>query len=245
MKRLMVLAAGVLLGLSAGPLEAQEEVDMLAEWMSGNVAVTSDYAFRGISQTLEETAIQGGIDLEHPSGLYLGVWGSSLNFGESANPRAQVEMDVYGGFGFSAADLFDVDLGLIYYGYPGSEDRGYDFVEFGLGASRSFSMLDGGVSASYSPDYFGRSGNAWYYALDLGIPVSLLTLTGSVGHQTIEENETFGTPDYTHWSLGLGIGLAGFDLSGQYVDTDIDEEACLGGLDVCGGRAVFSVSRAM
>lgn len=244
MKRAMVVAVAASLALGAGTAEAQEGVDQLAEWMSGNVAVTSDYAFRGISQTLEEPAIQGGIDLEHPIGLYLGTWGSSVNFGEAV-PRAQVELDVYGGFGFSAAELFDVDLGAIYYGYPGADDRGYDFIEFGLGASRSFSMLDGGVSASYSPDYFGGSGEAWYYGLDLGIPISLLTLSGSVGHQTIDDNETFGTPDYTNWSLGLGVGLAGFDISGQYVDTDLDDDDCFGGTDYCGGRAIFSVSRSM
>lgn len=231
--------------MTTAPAAGQEEMEDLSEWLSGNVAVTSDYPFRGLSQTLEEPAIQGGLDLAHPSGLYLGAWGSSVNFGEAANPRAQVEMDVYGGFGFSAAELFDVDVGAIYYAYPGSEDREYDFLEFGLGASRSFSMLDGGVSASYSPDYFGESGESWYYGLDLGIPVSLLTLSGSLGHQTIEDNEIFGTPDYTTWSLGLGVGLAGFDLSGQYVDTDIDDEECFGGSDLCGGRAVFSVSRSM
>lgn len=106
-------------------------------------------------------------------------------------------------------------------------------------------MLDGGVSASYSPDYFGGSGESWYYALDLGIPLSLLTLSGSVGHQTIEDNAIFGTPDYTTWTLGLGVGLAGFDLSGQYVDTDIEDEECFAGSDLCGGRAIFSISRSM
>lgn len=245
MKRAIVVGLAAALTVGAGTAQAQDELDQLAEWMSGNVTVTSDYAFRGISQTLEEPAIQGGIDLEHPSGLYIGTWGSSLNFGEDANPRAQVELDVYGGFGFSIADFFDVDLGAIYYGYPGSEDRGYDFLEFGLGASRSFSMLDGGVSASYSPDYFGGSGSAWYYGLDLGIPISLLTLSGSVGHQTIEDNDVFGTPDYTNWSLGIGVGLAGFDISGQYVDTDLDDGDCFGGSELCGGRAIFSISRSM
>ena len=245
MRRAILLGIAASLVVGVGSAEGQDELDDLAEWMSGNVAVTSDYAFRGISQTLEEPAIQGGIDLEHPIGLYLGTWGSSLNFGEDM-PRAQVELDVYGGFGFSAAELFDVDLGVIYYGYPGSEDRGYDFIEFGLGASRSFSMLDGGVSASYSPDYFGGSGESWYYALDLGIPISLLTLSGSVGHQTIEDNAVFGTPDYTNWTLGVGVGLAGFDLSGQYVDTDIEDEECFaGGSELCGGRAIFSISRSM
>ena len=245
MKRVMVLGVAASLVIGAGPAQAQDELDTVAEWVSGNVAVTSDYAFRGISQTLEEPALQGGLDLEHPSGLYLGVWGSSLNFGEAALPRAQVEMDVYGGFGFSAGEILDLDLGAIYYAYPGADDRGYDFVEFGLGASRSLSMLDAGASVAYSPDYFGGSGESWYYGLDVGIPVSLLTLSGSVGHQTIELNDVFGTPDYTNWGLGLGIGLAGFDISGQYVDTDIDEEECIGGSELCGGRAIFTISRSM
>jgi uncharacterized protein (TIGR02001 family) len=245
MKRAIVLGVAASLTFGVGTAHAQDELETLAGWMSGNVAVTSDYAFRGISQTLEEPALQGGIDLEHPSGLYLGVWGSSLNFGETALPRAQVEMDVYGGFGISLAEIVDVDLGAIYYAYPGSDGRGYDFLELGLGASRSFSMLDTGVSASFSPDYFGGSGESWYYGANLGIPISLLTLSGSVGHQTIESNDIFGTPDYTDWSLGLGVGLAGFDLSGQYVDTDIDDEDCFGGSDLCGGRAIFSISRSM
>lgn len=245
MKRAIVLGVATSLVLGAGTASAQDELETLGEWLSGNVAVTSDYAFRGISQTLEEAALQGGIDLEHPSGLYLGTWGSSLNFGETALPRAHVELDVYGGFGFSAAEIVDFDLGAIYYGYPGSDGRGYDFLELGLGASRSFSKLDTGVSASFSPDYFGGSGESWYYGVDLGVPISVLTLSGSIGHQTIEDNEIFGTPDYTNWTLGLGVGLAGFDLSGQYVDTDIEEEECIGGTGLCGGRAIFSISRSM
>lgn len=245
MKRSMVMGLGLALWLGASGASAQQEGEAWAGWLSGNVAVTSDYAFRGISQTLEEPAIQGGIDLEHPSGLYLGTWASSLNFGEAANPRAQVEMDVYGGFAFSPGGLFDLDLGAIYYGYPGSDERGYDFLEFNLGASRSFSLLDGGVSASYSPDYFGGSGEAWYYALDLGIPLSLLNLYGTVGRQLIEDNETFGTPDYTTWSLGVGVPVAGFELLGQYVDTDLEDAECFGGGELCGGRAIFSISRGM
>src|SRR5688500_15812419 len=63
--------------------------------LTGNVGITTDYAFRGISQTLREPALQGGVDLTGPAGMYAGIWGSSLNFGEDleAGPRAQVEVD--------------------------------------------------------------------------------------------------------------------------------------------------------
>lgn len=239
----MGLTATVVFGV--GPAAAQGELATLSEWLSGNVAVASDYAFRGISQTLEEPAVQGGIDLAHPSGLYLGTWASSLNFGEDALPRAQLELDVYGGFGFDLGPVATIDLGAIYYAYPGADDRGYNFVEVGLGASRSFSLVETGLTAAYSPDYFGGSGTSLYYGLDLAVPVSMLTISGSIGHQTIEDNETFGTPDYTDWGIGLGLGVAGFDLSGRYIGTDLNDGDCFGGSDLCAGRAVFSISRAM
>ena len=248
MKRGLVL--GIVASLAvAGAAEAQDdEATTLADWLSGNVSVTSDYAFRGISQTLEEPALQGGFDLEHPSGLYLGFWGSSINFGEadlSDGGRGQAEMDLYGGFGFSAGGFFDVDLGAIYYGYPGASDRNYDFVEFGLGASRGFPMFEGGVSVSYSPDFFAESGEGWYYGLDLGIPISILTLSGSVGRQTIESNDVFGTPDYYNYGLGLGVGVAGFDLTGSWVGTDLEEGECFGGSELCESRFIVSIGRAL
>jgi hypothetical protein len=45
-----------------------------------NVALTTDYVWRGISQTQKAPAIQGGFDLAHDSGLYIGVWASNVNF---------------------------------------------------------------------------------------------------------------------------------------------------------------------
>lgn len=245
MKRATFLGIGALLAGASAPLGAQTGLEEMSPWLSGSVTVTSDYAFRGISQTLEKPAIQGGIELAHPSGFYLGTWGSSLNFGEEVNPRAQVEMDVYGGFGFSAGDLADVDLGVTYYGYPGAQARDYAFLEFSGGIARTFPWVTAGVSTAYSPDFFGGSGQAWHYGLDLSAPLSLLTLSASVGHQLIENNDLWGTPDYTHWSLGLAIGLGGFEVSGAYLDSDVETARCFGGGGLCGGRAIVALSRAM
>lgn len=245
MKRTTLLGLGALLVGATSPLASQTGLEEINPWLSGSVTVTSDYAFRGISQTLEKPAIQGGIELAHPSGFYLGTWGSSLNFGEEVNPRAQVEMDVYGGFGFAPGGLADIDLGVTYYGYPGAQALDYAFLEFGAGISRSLPWLTAGVSAAYSPDFFAGSGQAWHYGLDLSAPVSLLTFNASVGHQQIELNEIFGTPDYTHWSLGIAIGLGGFEVSGAYLDSDVETARCFGGGGLCGGRAIVALSRAM
>ena len=63
---------------------------------------------------------------------------------------------------FSAASIVDVDLGAIYYAYPGSDGRGYDFIEYGLGASRSFPMLDTGVSVGPDGFFVGYEGHTLY-----------------------------------------------------------------------------------
>ena len=238
---LLVLGAGVAHGQESG------SPSTVQSWFSGNVSVTSDYSFRGISQTLEEPAIQGGLDLRHPWGLYLGTWGSSVNFGEdlSLGDRAQMELDLYGGIGRSLFGLATVDLGFIYYAYPGAENnRNYDFLEFGLGASRSVGPLSPAVSLKYSPDFFAESGEALYYGASLGVPVSFVTLNGSVGRQQIERNDVFGTPDYTDWGLGASVGFVGLSFTGKYIDTSLDDDECFGGSDLCGSRVVFSISRA-
>jgi len=245
MKGTHMIGLGILLFGSSVPLAAQGGLNEANDWLSGTVIVTSDYAFRGISQTLEKPAIQGGIELAHPSGFYLGTWGSSLNFGEEVNPRAQVEMDVYGGFGFAPANLPDVDLGVTYYGYPGAQARDYAFLEFGAGLSRSFSLLTAAITTAYSPDFFASSGQAWHYGLDLSVPLSLFTLNGALGHQRIEHNEIFSTPDYTHWSLGLAVGVAGFEVSGAYLGSNLESAQCFGGAGLCGGRTIVALSRAM
>lgn len=250
MKLVVVLGAVIGLGLGSGraPLAGQQAEEGAAQWFSANVAVASDYAFRGISQTLEEAAIQGGMDLVHPLGFYLGMWGSSVNFGEdlAGGPRAQMELDAYGGLAASPFGLADLDLGFVYYAYPGADrERDYDFLELGLGASRSLGVLSAAASLRYSPDFFAGSGTGLYYGGELGLPVSRLTLSGSLGRQSIAENAAFGTPDYLEWGLGAGVDLQGFGFSGRYLSTDLSAGECFGGSDLCGARVVFSVGRAL
>lgn len=247
MKPSMVLAVTMALVVGAAPARGQEEQGTLKDWLSGNVAVISDYTFRGISQTLEEPAIQGGIDLAHPSGVYLGTWASSVNFGEdlSTGPRAHMELDVYGGFRPTVLGTA-LDLGAIYYAYPGADGgRGYNFAELGLGASRTVAGLGTGLQLKYSPDFFASSGEAVYYGGSLSVPVSLVTVSGSLGRQRIDNNAAFGTPDYTDWGIGLGVEVAGFNLSGRYLGTSMGEGECFSGSELCESRVVVSISRAM
>src|SRR3954471_5860803 len=87
--------------------------------VTGNITLASEYRFRGIDQTAGKPAIQGGFDYSHASGVYLGNWNSNVNQG-AGFPGGNIEMDFYGGYKHAFGD-FGIDVGAIYYYYPGSD----------------------------------------------------------------------------------------------------------------------------
>ncbi len=223
---------------------------------SANVALSTDYRFRGISQTTEDPALSGGFDYSYtPYGFYAGVWASNLDFGEdtSVNPALQdaadLEIDFYGGFGGEFAGTgIGWDIGGLYYMYPGSDTGSgvadYDYFEVYGSLSYDFGNFDVAGGLAYSPDYFFESDDSLYVYGDIGVPLPFagLALAGHVGHQWIDNNAQFGTPDYLDWSVGLSkeIGIFGFDLS--YIDTDLSDTECFGGTDFCDATVVFTFS---
>ena len=111
------LAAAVL--LVSGQVMAQATAPVAEpDWtLSGNAGLFSDYRFRGISQTNKQPAIQGGVDFAMKNGLYLGNWNSNVD--SAMYNGANIEMDFYGGYKATFGD-FGLDVGGIYYLYPGS-----------------------------------------------------------------------------------------------------------------------------
>jgi uncharacterized protein (TIGR02001 family) len=217
--------------------------------VTGNVAITSDYAFRGLSQTLEQPAVQGGLDVAAPFGLYAGVWGSSINFGEDLDgaDRAQMELDIYGGIAPSAGG-FDFDLGLLYYAYPGAlSGLDYNFLEAYAGVAREVGPVSLGLNGAYSPDFFAASGTGVFGSVDasVALPFAPVSVDGSVGMQAIEDNDAFGTPDYTVWSVGLSTEVYGTGIGGAVTGTDLSVSECFGGSDLCKTRVILNVSRAL
>ncbi len=89
---------------------------------SGSAAITSDYRFRGITQTQNDPAIQAGFTLAHTSGLYFGLWGSNVDFGEDS---PSLELDPSLGFATNLSSLPGkplLDVGVLYYNYPSDSD---------------------------------------------------------------------------------------------------------------------------
>jgi len=114
--------------------------------VSANVAFTSDYVWRGMTQS-DGPAIQGGFDFEGKSGFYAGIWGSNVNFNDGAGS----ELDYYAGYGLSLGEV-GVDIGYIAFDYPQNQ-TGLDFEEIYLGLS--FGNLDLTLASGLdgAPDY--------------------------------------------------------------------------------------------
>lgn len=194
------------------------------EW-SGSVTLTSDYLFRGITQTNEEPALQGGIEYATDGGFYVGGWGSSISWLSDSDPdiSSQVELDGYLGFRGDFGDSgFGWDVGAIYYWYPGDYPSGFnsaDTTEVYFGLGWSF------LSAKYSyavTDLFGIPDSDGSSALDLGASwefVPSWTFDAAVGKQWVE-NVDGG--DYAYWKLGVGKAFEnGFDIAIAYNDEDL------------------------
>ncbi len=211
--------------------------------LSANVAFATDYRFRGISQTGKNPAIQGGldysVDVADGVGVYIGAWGSSVDFNDG--DQAQVEIDYYGGVTFEIKGV-GVDIGLIYYTYPGaSSTLNYDYVEGKIELSYSpIESLTLGIGYNYSPDYFGSSGDFHYphasveFTPDLGLPLPI-TLSATYGYNSIDSAAAFGAPSYSDWSVGIATTYKIVELKLQYIDNDLSGS-------VGNPTAVFTVS---
>ena len=112
-----LVASGAALAQTAAPAAAPAP-----DWtVSGNATLASDYRFRGFTQTDFGPAFQGGFDIAHKSGFYVGNWNSNV-LGSLFN-GASLEMDFYGGYKGTAGAL-TYDVGAIYYYYPRSGRAG-------------------------------------------------------------------------------------------------------------------------
>lgn len=220
---------------------------------SGTVGFTTNYLFRGISQTDNEVAIQGSldysVDVAENLDLYAGVWGSNIDFGDEADfggaSLGTIEIDLYGGASYAISDVASIGGSIAYYAYPGaSSSLDFDYIEFGLDGSYDFDGVSTTLNFAYSPDFFGSSGDSFYVAGGFDVPLPQnFSISGGLGFQAIGENDTFGTPDYLEWNFGLNYEIAGFDFQAQYADTDLSESECFGGSNLCQSRVVFSISR--
>lgn len=223
------LAALALLSLipAAQAADAPSAADAASPYsLTANVTLASQYRYRGLMQTNNQPAIQGGFDLAHASGFYLGNWSSSISWLNDSNSgvSAPVEMDFYGGYKGNLTDKVPVDLGVLQYYYPGDYPSGYTspdttelYAGIGYGPvmfkySLALTNLFGFADSKYS-QYFDLSGN-----FDTGIWG--LVLNAHAGRQIVRNVDN---GSYTDWKLGLTKDFGqGLSVSLAYLDTNAD-----------------------
>lgn len=207
--------------------------------VSGSFALVSDYRFRGVSQTDEEMAIQGGLTVTHESGFYAGTWGSNLA-GWGTFGGANIELDLFAGYKFEPTPGVSVDAGLLWYTYPGGADttafaEPYVKVSGTVGPA---SVLAGVAYApkqkalgnySNTPQSRGQKQDNLYLWGDAsmtvpGAPIILKAHLGySDGNPGLGPNGTSVAPtgEYLDWLIGADLPLGPITLGVAYIDTDI------------------------
>lgn len=202
MKKFLI-ALTVAVGLSTA---AQAQV-------STNVGATTDYRFRGVSQTQNAAAIQGGVDLALKNGFYVGNWNSSVS-SELYTSGAGVEVDLYAGYKRKFGD-FTVDVGSYNYFFPRSSAAGNSFTTNELYAGVSRGPITLKVSQSLS-DYFGiqDSRNSRYWSADIAQSLAAgLVALAHIGRTDVANNAGL---NYTDINLGLAYDLKGWTLAGRW-----------------------------
>jgi len=186
--------------------------------VTGNLGLTSDYRFRGVSQTQNAPAVQGGIDYTHSSGFYVGNWNSSVSSQMYTNGSG-VESDLYAGFKKDIYKGLTLDVGSYNYFYP----RATNNTSTNFDTNELFAGLGyGPVSVKYSQslsNYFGtaNSKNTQYYQADIAQPLTYisknLSLLAHVGRTEVNNNSNL---NYTDYNVGLGYNLQGWELAAKY-----------------------------
>jgi len=218
-----LLPAALATALLAGATVAQADMEI-----SGNVALTSDYKFRGISQSNEDIAVQGGFDLGWDNGIYIGTWASSVDFDVSSADgglNGSLELDYYVGWASDIGDSgFGIDVGYLYYDYPGDDGVEGDYQEL----YGSLSWNDLAVGVAYSDDYYAETDTFWYYYADYSLGINdTFTIDFHVGYNDVEKNGGFLSSDedsFIDYSVGVTASWLAVDWTLAYVGTDLDEE---------------------
>ena len=228
-KNLLALAVA---GALSSPLIAM--ADEPASPLSFNVGVTSDYLFRGVSQTHGKPAVQAGVDYAFENGSYVGAWASSISWVKNWTGDGSLEIDVYGGYKGAITDGLGFDVGYITYNYPGKGPANAGLANPNtqeVYAALSYKWLTAKYSYATSSHFVGWYGGAALDEktrgsdyLELNANYDLgdgWTLIGHVGHQKIKKNSS---ASYTDWKIGASKDVGFGVVSLTYSDTNA--EAC-------------------
>jgi uncharacterized protein (TIGR02001 family) len=242
-----ILAMGAFGALSLGAMAtpALADGEEASSGFSGYVTLTSDYRFRGISQTDGGAAVQAAVNYTHDSGFFVEAWASNVDFSDFGDGDTSIEADFTLGYAVSLSDVTDFSVKGVYYWYNDDQSPDYDYwevfatVERKVGTATTLSL-----EVAYTPETFAEGGAAWAVTGGVGFPImekmwffGAVDLSGHFGVQAFDDDTL---ADYTFWDIGLSTSYDFLTFDARYVSNDLDEIEC--GLDSCDDGLVFSAT---
>lgn len=254
---LSCVMAGYMLAATSS-VQAADVINIPGVSTTGNVTLSTDYRFRGVSQTSNNPAIQGAINFNHESGTYASLWASNV----SGNSTAEID----GVLGYATKlnlipnrDM-TLDVGYIRYMYagsgdsaPGSNQPDYNELFGRLSVAGSVIKEDNlMVGVNYSNDYFNKSDNFWYLSANYTAPITDtgFGLVAGIGYNLFKNssmlNRALGTTSnddsYIDYKLGTSFGVQGLTTELAWVDTNLKDSECFD-KKACDGAVQLSISK--
>lgn len=251
-------------GVPGGSVKDAPAAEPKRDWtLTANFALTTDYVFRGFSQSAQSPTVQAGVDFTYKL-FYMGLWGSGIDFGQDASrvgrDIAHVEVDLYAGIK-PVVGKATFDLGVIYYTYPNSFTnnttatfRDLNYVELKAGVSYE-AWKDGtlGFTAFWSPNYTNDTGSVVTLEGTVAQVLPKLrditpTFSALLGYQAGDDTRFTtlvgnGSSDYLYWNAGMALGFGdNFSVDLRYWDTNINNanKFCSGSTFQCDERFVVT-----
>ena len=212
-KQMISMALLVLMPLAA---QAQEDDGSGFNW---NAAVTSEYMFRGISQTDDKPAIQVGAGYSFSNGIYVGGWASNVDFGESTD----AEIDAFIGWNGDLNDSVNLDVQLVRYNYVGEPD-GVDYAYNELIGKVSFAE-NYSATLGYTNDFLNTDTDSFYAGVGGSWAVGNdFNVTAGLGYTTVQGPED----GYMDYSVGVNRDFGAANVALGYIGTDSSGEDLFG-----------------
>lgn len=220
---------------------------------SATFAVTSDYVFRGVSQTDEGPAFQAGVTYSAPFGLYAGIWGSNVDFGDP-DPAAGIrgpnyELDYFVGWNKDLSDAWNLDLGVTRYTYE-DDSRFYgniNYNEYIAKLTWNGPVTIGGILA-YADDYGNADIEEIYSGLSASYDIgeSGFSLGATTGYTSLEYPSDGGRVDYFDGSVTLSKSFGPATATVGYYDTfGSDADELKDGSDIYDDRVAVTITVAV